>query len=400
MGTKELLAIHKFSEALAPTPSDSSAYRDQTQSAIAVVVATRNEMGNIEPLLSRIHQATRGMEIEVVFVDDSTDDTPQIIRDLQDRFPFPITLIARPPEGRGNGLGGAVVEGMRIARAPWVCVMDGDLQHPPELIPQIVRHAEESESDIVVGSRLAPGGDVSSLGRSRTLVSRLLAMTARVTFPVRLRKITDPLSGFFLVRRAALNLDALHPDGFKILLEILIRCPDLRVSEVPIHFGYRHTGESKASVREVLRFSKLMLRLRLAGTEGFARFLAVGISGLVVNNLALAGFIELTGLHYLLSAILATQVSTLWNFRLTEAWVFKQRPTKHSMLSRLVSFLLINNLLLILRGPLLALMVDQFGMHYLISNLVSLGAITLLRYFMADRWIWTNASLPHSSVSH
>lgn len=400
MGTKESLAIHKFSEALVPTPSDSSAYRDQTQSAIAVVVATRNEMGNIEPLLSRIHQATRGMEIEVVFVDDSTDDTPQIIRDLQDRFPFPITLIARPPEGRGNGLGGAVVEGMRIARAPWVCVMDGDLQHPPELIPQIVRHAEESESDIVVGSRLAPGGDVSSLGRSRTLVSQLLAMTARVTFPVRLRKITDPLSGFFLVRRAALNLDALHPDGFKILLEILIRCPDLRVSEVPIHFGYRHTGESKASVREVLRFSKLMLRLRLAGTEGFARFLAVGISGLVVNNLALAGFIELTGLHYLLSAILATQVSTLWNFRLTEAWVFKQRPTKHSMLSRLVSFLLINNLLLILRGPLLALMVDQFGMHYLISNLVSLGAITLLRYFMADRWIWTNASLPHSSVSH
>ena len=400
MNTEELLVGKKLSEHLAPMRLDSSAYGDQIESAITVIVATRNEMGNIEPLLTRINQATLGLETEVVFVDDSTDDTPQVIRDFQNRFPFPITLIERPPERRGNGLGGAVVEGMRIARAPWICVMDADLQHPPEFIPQILRHAEETGSDIVVGSRLASGGDVSSLGRSRTLVSQLLAMAARVAFPIRLRKITDPLSGFFLVRRAALNLDVLHPDGFKILLEILIRCPALHVSEVPIHFGYRHAGESKASVREVLRFSKLMLRLRLAGTEGFARFLAVGISGLVVNNLALAGFIEFTGLHYLLAAILATQISTLWNFRLTEAWVFKQRKTKHSMLSRLVSFLLINNFLLILRGPLLALMVDQVGMHYLVSNLVSLGAITLLRYFMADRWIWTKTSLPHTSVSN
>src|SRR5215216_1722479 len=157
MGTEELLAVHKLSEGLISTRSNSSAYRKQKQSAIAVIVPTKNEMGNIEPLLTRIHHATRGVEIEVVFVDDSTDDTPQAIRALRNQFPFQITLIARPPERRGNGLGGAVVEGLRIARASWVCVMDGDLQHPPELILQILRQAEETESDIVVGSRLAPG---------------------------------------------------------------------------------------------------------------------------------------------------------------------------------------------------------------------------------------------------
>jgi dolichol-phosphate mannosyltransferase len=401
MDAKELSREYMSSERVEPMLSDSLTYRNQPQFTITIIVPTKNEMGNIEPLLTRINQATKGLGTEVVFVDDSTDDTPQVIRNLRNQFPFQITLIARPPERRGNGLGGAVVEGLRIARAPWVCVMDGDLQHPPELIPQILRHAKESEADIVVGSRLAPGGNVSSLGRSRILVSRLLAMAARAAFPVRLRKITDPLSGFFIARRAALNLDALRPDGFKILLEILIRCPDLRVSEMPIQFGYRHAGESKASVQEVFRFYRLMLRLRLTGAEGFARFLAVGVSGLVVNNLVLAAFIELMGLHYLVSAVVATQVSTLWNFSLTEAWVFKQRRTGHSTLNRLVSFLLINNLLLILRGPLLALMVDKLGVHYLISNLVSLAAITLLRYFMADQWIWTEASQePHLSVGH
>jgi dolichol-phosphate mannosyltransferase len=398
MDTKELLAGHRVSERLVPPRSDSLVHRNQTETTIAVIVPTRNEMGNIEPLLSRIQQATEGIEIEVVFIDDSTDETPRVIRDLQNRFPFPIALIERPLKRRENGLGGAVVEGLRVARASWVCIMDGDLQHPPELIPQILRQAEENECDIVIGSRLAPGGDVSGLGRSRTLISQLLAMSARVAFPVRLRNITDPLSGFFIARRTALNLEALRPDGFKILLEILIRCPKLRISEMPIQFGSRQTGESKASVQEVLRFFRLMLRLRLAGAEHFARFLAVGASGLLVNNLFLAAFTELLGLHYLLSAIVATQVSTLWNFHLTEAWVFGQRETEHSLLNRLFSFLLINNLLLFLRAPLLAWMVDKLDVHYLISNLVSLAAMLLLRYFLADRWIWTKAS-PNPSVS-
>jgi len=363
---------------------------------ISVIIPTRNEAGNIKPLLSRIEQATRGIKTEVIFVDDSADDTTQVIRGLRDQFSVQVVLIARPPERRADGLGGAVVEGLRAARAPWACVMDADLQHPPELIPQILNHAKAAKADIVVGSRLAKGGDASSLGFKRTLISRAFAMVTRTTFPVRLRKVTDPLSGFFIVRRAAVNLDSLHPDGFKIMLEILVRCPDLRVSEIPIHFGYRHAGESKASLRETIRFFRLLLRLRLASAQNFARFLAVGASGLVVNNVALAAFTELMGLHYLLSATIATQVSTLWNFSLTETWVFNQRNNERPILNRLFSFLLMNNLLLIARGPLLALMVEQLGVNYIISNLVSMCAITILRYIVADRWIWIE-TLPSKS---
>src|SRR6266487_7009533 len=202
----------------------------QTNYELSLVIPTRNEAGNIEPLLLRVHQALKGIPTEVVFVDDSTDETPEVIAKLQAWFPLHLTLIARPPERRKNGLGGAVVEGLQVAQAPWVCVMDADLQHPPEMIPRLLHQAKKSGSDIVMGSRLAPGGDASSLGFQRMLISQVFALTTRITFPQRLRKVTDPLTGFFLTRRAALKAEELKPDGFKILLEILVSHPHLKVS--------------------------------------------------------------------------------------------------------------------------------------------------------------------------
>ena len=360
----------------------------ETGYEVSLVIPTRNEAGNIEPLLMRIHQALKGIPTEVVFVDDSTDETPGVIGKLQEWFPLHITLIARPAERRKNGLGGAVVEGIKVARGSWVCVMDADLQHPPEMIPRLLHQAKKSGSDLVMGSRLAPGGDASSLGFKRALISHVFALTTRLTFPQRLRSVTDPLTGFFLTRRAALQEEKLKPDGFKILLEILVSHPALQISEIPIQFGYRNAGESKASIKETIRFFRGLLRLRLAGEQNFMRFLLVGVSGLVVNSLVLAAFTELAALHYVLSAAIATQASTLWNFGLTERWVFGQRETGRSFWQRLVSFLLMNNLMLLLRGPILTVLVSRLGVHYLLANLVSLFAMTILRYLLADKWIW------------
>ena len=355
---------------------------------LSMVIPTRNEAGNIEPLLMRIHQALKGISAEVVFVDDSTDETPEVIRKLQEWFPLPIKLIHRPKEERKNGLGGAVVEGFQATQGSWMGVMDADLQHPPEMIPRLLRQAQKSGSDIVMGSRLAPGGDSSSLGFTRNLISHVFALTTRMAFPQRLWNVTDPLTGFFLTRRGALKVEDLKPDGFKILLEILVSHPHLKVSEVPIQFGHRHAGESKASLKETIKFFRGLYRLRMVGNENFLRFLLVGLTGLVVNSLALYAFTELAFIHYVISAAIATQVSTLWNFGLTETWVFGKRETERPFLQRLVSFLLVNNLLLILRGPIITLMVGQMGIHYLIANLTSLFVMTLLRYLLADRWIW------------
>ncbi|MBN2117993.1 MAG: glycosyltransferase [Anaerolineales bacterium] len=361
----------------------------ETSYEVSLVIPTRNEAGNIEPLLMRLHQVLKGIATEVVFVDDSTDETPDVIRKLQEWFPLEIRLIARPPERRRNGLGGAVVEGFQAARGTWVAVMDADLQHPPETLPRLLHQAKKTGSDLVMGSRLAPGGDAHSLGFKRLFISQTFAWVTRIAFPQRLRNVTDPLTGFFLTKKSALRMNELRPDGFKILLEILVSHPELKVSEVPIHFGRRNAGESKASVRETIKFFRGLLRLRLAGQANFVRFLLVGATGLGVNSLALAAFTELAGIHYVLSAAIATQVSTLWNFGLTERWVFGQRETDRSFWQRLVSFLTMNNLMLLLRGPMIALLVSQLGVNYLIANLVSLFTMTILRYLLADKWIWS-----------
>jgi dolichol-phosphate mannosyltransferase len=360
----------------------------QTEYDISMVIPTRNEAGNIEPLLMRVHQAVKGIATEVVFVDDSSDNTPEVIGKLQEWFPLPIKLIHRPKAERKNGLGGAVVEGFKATQGKWMCVMDADLQHPPEMIPRLYRQAQKTGADIVMGSRLAPGGDASSLGFTRSVISYVFAWTTRLTFPQRLRKVTDPLTGFFMTRRAALNPQELKPDGFKILLEILVSHPHLKVSEVPIQFGYRNAGESKATVSETVKFFRGLFRLRLAGNTHFVKFLLVGLSGLFVNSLALWAFTELSAIHYLISAIIATQVSTLWNFGLTESWVFGKRDTDRPFLTRLVSFLLMNNAMLLLRGPIMTLMVSRLGVHYVLANLASLFVMTVLRYLLADKWIW------------
>ena len=361
----------------------------ETNYEVSLVIPTRNEAGNIEPLLMRLHQVLKGIPTEVVFVDDSTDETPDVIRKLQEWFPLEIRLIARPPERRKNGLGGAVVEGFQVARGTWVAVMDADLQHPPETLPRLLHQAKKTGSDLVMGSRLAPGGDAHSLGFKRLFISQTFAWVTRIAFPQRLRNVTDPLTGFFLTKKSALKMEALRPDGFKILLEILISHPELKVSEVPIHFGRRNAGESKASVKETIKFFRGLFRLRLAGQANFVRFLLVGATGLGVNSLALAAFTELAGIHYVLSAAIATQVSTLWNFGLTERWVFGKREAGRSFWQRLVSFLTMNNLMLLLRGPIMALLVSQLGVNYIIANLVSLFAMTVLRYLLADKWIWS-----------
>lgn len=362
--------------------------------SLSVVIPTRNEADNIVPLLERLEQATRGLETEVIFVDDSTDHTREVVKAARAHYPFRITLIARPTERR-NGLGMAVIEGLQAAQHPWVCVMDGDLQHPPEVIPQLLSQATSAGATLVAASRLTKGGTTAGLSLYRKVISYVLAFVSQLLFPARLRAVSDPLTGFFLVSRNALDLRGLQPEGFKILLEILIRSPNLQVSELPFAFDERHAGESKASSGEAFKLFRQLLRLNVLAHRNFLQFAAVGISGIIVNTLLTALFTELFGLFYIVSATLATQGSSLWNFGLTEGWVFRHRGLQRARLGwRLFGFLAMNNAALVLRGPLIALLVGWFGVHYLIANGVSLLVIVMLRYTVADRLIWRGPALP------
>lgn len=120
------------------------------------------------------------------------------------------------------------------------------------------------------------------------------------------------------------------------------------------------------------------------------RFGTVGVSGFVVNELALAAFVSGAGLNYLLGAVLATQVSSLWNFLLVEHWAFRGADARRPWLHRLGLFFAVNNVALLLRGPILVVLTSGLGMNYLVSNLVSLGVLTLARFAIADSWIWAD----------
>jgi glycosyltransferase involved in cell wall biosynthesis len=231
--------------------------------SLTVLVPTRNERGNIATLLDRLGAVSRAEPFAVLFVDDSTDGTPEVIRALSARTPFPVGVLHRPENERSGGLGGAVRAGLSATESELVCVMDADLQHPPELLPALVAEARRSNADVVVASRHRDGGDIAGFPAARRALSRGSELMARVLFPRRLRAVSDPMSGFFLVRRMAIDVGAMRPCGFKILLEILLSGPRLSMSEIGFQFGERYAGESKATLREGGRYLRRLIVLRV-----------------------------------------------------------------------------------------------------------------------------------------
>jgi len=219
---------------------------------LSLIIPTFNERGSIGPLLAELDEALVGTVWEAVFVDDSTDGTDAIIAGLSQTDPR-VQLLHRT-ENRG-GLAGAVVDGLAHARGTYLCVLDADLQHPPARIPDMLTAAREARADVVIASRYVPGGSASGLdGPLRQLYSRGLKRLSQAVFPRRLATITDPLGGYFLLHRSVVNGADLRPIGYKILLEILVRCRWQTAREVAYRFQPRQHGTSKADFRQGLRF--------------------------------------------------------------------------------------------------------------------------------------------------
>jgi dolichol-phosphate mannosyltransferase len=384
-----------------PTQEGSEAHEQAAESLhVSIIVPTRNEAGNVAELLRRIDQGAADLRVETLFVDDSDDETPQRVLEAGALVERPVRLLHRAPGDRADGLGGAVVKGLAAARAPWVVVMDGDLQHPPELVPQLLRAASQTQADIVVASRYTATGDATGLSnRGRTVASRFATVVARLLFPRRLRVITDPMSGFFALRLAAVDLSALRPKGFKILLEIVLRGDQLKAVEVPFQFGPRLSGQSKASVQEGVRLLRQLFVLRAVargvrapGAARLARaagFGAVGLTGLAVNTVLLWFLADPAGLHmhYLWASILATQGSTVWNFVLSDLVVFR-RMRSGRLRRRFLGFALLNNGVLLLRLPLLVALVSGAHLGYVAANVITLGLAFLCRFHVTDRFIY------------
>lgn len=286
---------------------------------LSVVVPTRNERDNITPLLAELAQALAGVRTEVIIVDDSDDDTPAVITAEAQRYPddFRVRLVHREAgPARAGGLATAVNAGMQRAAAKYVAVIDADLQHPPERLRALFDEAVAHNADVVLATRYRAGGSYDGLdGVSRRLISVGLKWVAKIVFPDQLLRVSDPLGGFFLVRRSIIEGVTLRPIGYKISLELLVRCRWVRLVEVPYHFHTRNAGQSKSDFKQGMLVLRHMGRLvrEVPAAGRFWKFCLVGASGVIVN-LALFALLLAHHWHPLAVLFAATEASILSNF--------------------------------------------------------------------------------------
>ena len=299
---------------------------------LSVVVPTRNERDNIAPLLGALAQAMAGVATEIIIVDDSDDDTPQVVETLAATYPptFSVRLLRRAPgPDRAGGLATAVSAGMALAHATYVAVIDADLQHPPERLRALFDEALATDADVVIATRYRPGGSYEGLdGISRRIISVGLKWVAKIVFPDQLLRVSDPLGGFFLVRRSIIEGVKLRPIGYKISLELLVRCHWARLVEVPYHFHTRVAGQSKSDFKQGVMVLRHMGRLvrEVPAAGRFWKFCVIGASGVVVN---LALFTLLHHLHWRawLAIATAAEASILSNFFLNSIFTWRDMPS-------------------------------------------------------------------------
>jgi len=315
-----------------------SAFPEKAGPILSIVIPTFNERDNVAALLRELSEALTTIAWEVILVDDdSPDGTANIVRqygcsDLRIRC---LQRIGR------RGLSTACVEGMLASSAPYIAVMDGDLQHDPSIIPTMLRLLEEPGIDLVVGSRYQEGGGLGSWTRGRVIISRVATWLGRSLVPT---SLTDPMSGFFMLRRSLLddvvrNLSGL---GFKILVDIFAsaRHP-VAFREVPFVFRNRRAGESKLD-SQVMWDYVMLLADKLVGAYIPIRFLSfalIGSLGVIVHLAVLTVAYQIESLEFAASQTLATVVTMVFNYSLNNQLTYHDRRRRGlKWLTGLLSF--------------------------------------------------------------
>lgn len=231
---------------------------EEVSHRLGLVVPTLNEAANIPVLLGRIRKSLSSTRIDyeiIVVDDDSHDRTADVANEIAQQDPR-VRVFVRKGE---RGLAGAVIHGWAQTGADLLSVIDADLQHPPEVLPSLLAPVLDG-ADLAIASRYADGNRVGEWNKFRQFVSRAGTLA---TAPLQRKnlRVKDPLSGFFVVRRKSIDGISLQPEGFKILLEILVKGRIRKAVEVPFQFGNRHAGESKASFKVALQYFTLLGKL-------------------------------------------------------------------------------------------------------------------------------------------
>jgi dolichol-phosphate mannosyltransferase len=306
---------------------------------LSVIVPTFNERDNVRELVARLDDCLSGLAWEVMFVDDdSRDGTLDALRDLSRSDPR-VRSIHRI--GR-RGLASAVVEGILATSAPIVAILDCDLQHDETLLPKMLEQVTAGNCDVVVASRYMASGSVGDWAKKRLLFSRTATWLAALLLR---SELTDPMSGFFMIRRNAFDRVVRHlsNQGYKILLDILLSArPSLRVKEIPYTFRSRLHGESKLDSIAILDYLALLLDKTVGHVLPlrFITFAGVGCLGLVVHLAALAALNRGAGVTFATANLAAAMVAMTSNFFVNNLLTYRDMRLKGvgPMLRGLLSF--------------------------------------------------------------
>jgi dolichol-phosphate mannosyltransferase len=291
---------------------------------LALIVPTFNERGNLRTLVGQIEAALGARRWELIFVDDSSPDgTAALARDLGREDPR-IRCIHRI--GR-RGLAGACIEGFLATSAPVMAVMDADLQHDATLLGRMLDTLEQKNADLVIASRYSGGGSAEAgFSAFRGFASRLSTGIARFATNV---SVTDPMSGFFMIRRAAFEplAPGLASEGFKILFDILATARgSLKIAEVTYTFSARQDGASKFDTQNILDFLGLIVSKMTRGVVPvrFLSFALIGAAGILVHLVTL-DVIKRSGASFGTAQAIATLVAMTSNFFLNNATTYRDR---------------------------------------------------------------------------
>lgn len=355
---------------------------------VSIIVPTYQEAENLRPLVERISAALadQAFDYEIVLVDDDSGDGTDAVAAELAAEGRPVRLIVRKD---ARGLSSAVLRGFREAAGDVLLCMDADLSHPPEKIPDLVRAVRDDGCDLAVGSRYVPGGSTGEdWGFFRWLNSKVATLLARP-----LTRVKDPMAGFFALSRQTFErAEQLNPVGYKICLELLVKCRCTNVREVPIHFAQRKRGKSKMNLREQLNYLKHLKRLadfRFGWFSRFFQFCVVGSSGMAVDMSLYALLLETTRQMHLGRAI-AIYVAMTWNFYWNRRFTFSYSRSG-SLVRQYLGFVASSALGAAVSwtvATVLAPMLPFFRLHLLLAAVLGIIAGTVSNFLVSSRFVF------------
>jgi dolichol-phosphate mannosyltransferase len=370
---------------------------------LSLIIPTYNEGQNLVPLITALVDILEPVlpnDYELIVVDDDSPDlTWRQGLALGDRVPQ-LRVMRRQGE---RGLSSAVIRGWQVAQGRVLGVIDADLQHPPEVLQELLA-AIQTGADLAVASRHVEGGGVSEWSLARRVLSRGAQTLGLLILPGVVGRVSDPMSGFFMVRRQTIAGPILNPKGYKILLEVLGRGTIDTITEVGYVFQERQEGSSKVTWRQYLDYIHHLLRLRAGGRlshlhqrfpwRRFLRFGLVGLSGVVVDMVILYLLHSTLGFPLTRSKIVAAEIAILNNFIWNDAWTFADVSLRQRGWSaRFKRFLKFN--LICLGGLVLNVLVLNliynliFGQRWAyLANLIAIGLVTIWNFWLNLKLSW------------